>query len=85
MARQAGVRKIKKFETCIASNRFRARIQQDMRDADSVGIRGTPGFFIGTMGSDGMLEGEILSGAQPLENFVSVIEAIRKRRKGQRK
>jgi protein-disulfide isomerase len=81
MAKQAGVRNLKKFEACFKSDRFRSLIQEDMKAASALGITGTPGFFIGSMGADGLLEGEILTGARPIESFVEIIEAVRKRRK----
>ena len=44
----------------------RAMVEDDMKDAQSVGGRGTPYFLI---------NGVALSGAQPVERFVEVIEA----------
>ncbi len=79
IAQKAGVRNLSKFKACTASNRYRSLVSDDMKAADALGIRGTPGFFIGTLGDDGMLEGETLSGAQPLGKFVTVIEKIRAR------
>jgi len=81
LAPKAGVRNLEKFKACTTSTRFRSRVQEDMEAADALGITGTPGFFIGTMADDGLLEGEVMTGAQPVEAFVTMIEAVRARMK----
>lgn len=53
------------FKACVASNRHREAVLADSEEAQSLGISGTPAFVI---------NGVLLSGAQPLENFVSVID-----------
>ena len=53
------------FKTCLASGRHREAVLADSEEAESLGISGTPAFVI---------NGVLLSGAQPLENFVSVID-----------
>ncbi len=77
IARKVGVRNMSKFKACTNSSRYRSLVSEDMKAAAALGIRGTPGFFIGTLGDDGMLEGLTLSGAQPLASFVAIIEKIR--------
>jgi protein-disulfide isomerase len=56
----------KKFDECVAANRFNAAIDRDMDDGASVGVNGTPAFFV---------NGRMLSGAQPLEAFKAAIDA----------
>ncbi|HSC78250.1 MAG TPA: thioredoxin domain-containing protein [Candidatus Acidoferrales bacterium] len=53
------------FESCSASNKYDAAIAKDYAEGEALGITGTPGFFI---------NGRVLRGAQPIENFVRVIE-----------
>lgn len=53
------------FEQCLSSGKHKARVQKDVEEANRLGVNGTPAFFI---------NGRMLPGAQPLENFVSVIE-----------
>lgn len=53
------------FKTCVDSNRHREAVLADSEEAQSLGISGTPAFVI---------NGVVLSGAQPLENFVTVID-----------
>ncbi len=53
------------FTQCMESGKHRARVQSDVELGSSLGINGTPAFFI---------NGRSLSGAQPLEAFVKIIE-----------
>ncbi len=55
-----------KFNTDRASDDVKAEIAIDLADASAVGARGTPFFLI---------NGQPLSGAQPIDAFVTVIEA----------
>jgi protein-disulfide isomerase len=54
------------FDACLQSDRYQAAVQADSDEAQSLGISGTPAFVI---------NGIVLSGAQPLEAFVNVIDA----------
>jgi protein-disulfide isomerase len=53
------------FEQCVSSGTYQAAVQRDVEEATRVGVTGTPAFFI---------NGRLVSGAQPLESFVRVIE-----------
>ncbi len=53
------------FGECLDSGRFRDDVTQDMREGTSVGVRGTPAFFV---------NGRFLSGAQPFEAFAKIID-----------
>lgn len=52
------------FKKCIDDRTHSSEIDQDMEEASSFGITGTPGFVI---------NGRLLTGAQPVENFESII------------
>lgn len=54
-----------KFEQCYDKQATLARVQADMAEGQSVGVSGTPGFII---------NGRLISGAQPFQNFKSVID-----------
>lgn len=69
LASEAGL-DVAAFTACLASGRHRAGIQKDVEDAERLGLTGTPGFFI---------NGRPLSGAQPLEAFVQIIDDELKR------
>ena len=53
------------FDACLAAGRGKAVVQRDLAEGRKHGVTGTPAFFV---------NGLRLSGAQPLEAFVSLIE-----------
>jgi len=63
-AREVGL-DVSLFEQCFTSGSYRAAVQQDVEEGNRLGVSGTPTFFI---------NGRVLSGAQPIERFVQVIE-----------
>jgi protein-disulfide isomerase len=63
-AQEAGL-DVPAFEQCFNSGTYQAVVQRDMEEGTRVGVTGTPAFFI---------NGRLVSGAQPLESFVRVIE-----------
>jgi protein-disulfide isomerase len=54
-----------KFDKCLADKTYAAAVDKDMADGAKVGVTGTPAFFV---------NGRMLSGAQPFENFKEVID-----------
>jgi len=54
-----------KFAGCLTQNTHRDAVQRDLDEATKLGLNGTPAFFI---------NGRPISGAQPLEKFVQMIE-----------
>ncbi len=64
IAQQLGL-DVTSFGACLADGRHRAAIQRDVDEATRLGANGTPAFFI---------NGRMLSGAQPFEAFVQVID-----------
>ena len=63
-----------KFAECVANNDFEDEIQADMSDGQAAGVTGTPGFIVGTLGSDGQVEGVVISGAQPYSSFKAELD-----------
>ena len=57
---------VNSFETCLNSEKYASKVEQSTAEAISLGLRGTPGFII---------NGQLISGAQPFENFKQVIDA----------
>jgi protein-disulfide isomerase len=53
------------FDQCLTSRKHQAAVQKDVEEATRLGVTGTPAFFI---------NGRLVSGSQPLETFVRVIE-----------
>lgn len=54
------------FNECLDSGEMAAEVRKDMTDGSAVGISGTPGFII---------NGQLVSGAQPFSVFQQAIEA----------
>jgi protein-disulfide isomerase len=54
-----------KFNDCLDSKKFEAEVAKDFADGQSYGVSGTPAFFI---------NGRMISGAQPFENFKTIID-----------
>ena len=63
-----------KFLSCVNKKEFEDEIKKDFQDADKAGIRGTPGFVIGTIDKDGKVTGEVIAGAYPYSKFAEIIE-----------
>lgn len=55
-----------KMRSCLESDKFVDDIRQDISDAESVGVQGTPGFILGTKEGG---EGVRISGALPFAAF----------------
>jgi protein-disulfide isomerase len=64
LASEAGL-DVSAFEGCLASGKHKAAIQADLDQGSKLGLTGTPAFFI---------NGRPLSGAQPVEAFVQIID-----------
>jgi len=54
-----------KFDTCLDSGKYEEEVEKDFQDGSVAGVTGTPAFFI---------NGILLTGAQPFENFRAIIE-----------
>jgi protein-disulfide isomerase len=55
----------KKFDECVAHATYAADIQHDLDEGQKLGITGTPAFFV---------NGIVLSGAVPMEEFADLID-----------
>jgi protein-disulfide isomerase len=55
----------KKFKECVAAHKYADYIKKDMAYGEKLGVRSTPTFFI---------NGQLLSGALPIEQFSEVID-----------
>ena len=54
-----------KFNACVDSHKYAAKVESDLRAGQEAGVDGTPAFFI---------NGRLISGAQPFEAFKKVID-----------
>ena len=54
------------FDICLESGKYESKVASDTNEARSLGMGGTPGFLVND---------KIVSGAQPFENFKTIIDA----------
>lgn len=54
-----------KFEQCLSSGKYTQKVQESLNYGQSVGVSGTPAFFI---------NGRMVSGARPFESFKEIID-----------
>jgi len=62
------------FNSCYSSGKFDDRVQQDMQDGIAAGVNGTPGFLV-TWTVNGETKSQLISGAQPFNEFQVQLEA----------
>lgn len=62
------------FKSCLDSEKYKEEVGKDLADAQSSGASGTPTFFIGKTTIDGVIEGTMVVGAQPLASFKAVLD-----------
>jgi protein-disulfide isomerase len=72
LAEEAGLDR-RRFEEDLASARYEETVQRDFTEGQSLGITGTPTFYIND---------QVVVGLQPLEVFEQVIEDARRRAEG---
>jgi predicted DsbA family dithiol-disulfide isomerase len=66
-----------KFSECLSSDRYTDDIRKSMSEAQTLGIDGTPTFFIGTVGPDDDVVkiSARINGTNSYETFASSLEA----------
>jgi protein-disulfide isomerase len=64
-AQDSGVKDMAKFKAGLDAHTFAAKVDKDLAEGKTVGVNGTPAFFI---------NGVSLSGAQPFDKFKAVID-----------
>jgi protein-disulfide isomerase len=69
---------VKKFTACREARESEKKIEQDMAYGQSVGVQGTPHFFIGHLKGGQVVDVQRVNGAQPLANFTQVIDSLLK-------
>ena len=64
------------FRYCLASEKYREALWDDVLAAEKMGIDGTPAFVVGRTTPTGV-DGEVLVGAQPLSEFVKAFAKVK--------
>ena len=60
---------VNKFNDCLDSGKYASKVQADQADGQNRGVQGTPATFV---------NGQLVSGAVPYENFKSIIDQLLK-------
>ncbi len=64
------------FQTCLQEPAQKQEVSKDLTYGQSVGVRGTPHFFVGRVDGGKLVDVKALSGAQPFPSFQSLIDAL---------
>jgi protein-disulfide isomerase len=64
------------FKSCLTDPAAEAKVTRDVADAASLGIDGTPAFFIGRVEGDRVIDAEYVSGAQPFPVFARILDSL---------
>lgn len=65
-----------RFGECLNDPAQSAEIDADFVHGQSVGVQGTPSFFIGRVSGSKLVQVQILTGSQPFATFARVLNAI---------
>jgi protein-disulfide isomerase len=69
--------KLAPFQSCLNSKRYKKHIDNDMKEAQIAGIRGTPAFILGKT-TDNLVSGEFISGTRDFNFYKSRIDKLLK-------
>lgn len=72
LATEAGVKDLKKFNDCLSSGKYAARVASDLASGEAAGVTGTPGSIV--LGPNG--EQELIPGALPYESVKQIVESM---------
>jgi protein-disulfide isomerase len=64
-----------RFAACTTEHRYDAAIAHNAGEAQALGLHGTPAFVIGRV-RDGVLQGWVLLGARPYEDFDAALHEV---------
>jgi protein-disulfide isomerase len=66
------------FQACVKAPEAEKEVTADMAEAASLGVQGTPHFFLGRVKDGAIVDVRRINGAQPLTSFTQVIEELSK-------
>lgn len=64
------------FNACLDSGKYADEIKKDIEDGNKAGVQGTPTFILGQTRETGEVEGPLIRGAQPTDNFKKEIDRL---------
>lgn len=63
-----------KLQSCLTEEKYKAKVDKDIAEANAVGATGTPSFFVGKSTTGNEIDGQIIVGAQPFSAFQAIID-----------
>jgi protein-disulfide isomerase len=72
LAKEAGVRDIKKFDSCVSSGKYAQLVAADLASGEAAGVTGTPGTIV--IGKDGSKQ--LIPGALPYDSVKQIIDSM---------
>ncbi len=72
LAKTAGVRDLKKFDSCVTSGKYAQLVAADEKTGEAAGVTGTPGTIV--IGKDGSKQ--LIPGALPYESVKQIIDSM---------
>jgi len=69
---------VQSFQRCLDSNKYGAKIRQDLAEAQKAGVRATPSFLLGVAEPDGssVKVVKMIAGAHPYTVFKEVLDSL---------
>lgn len=67
---------IQQYSQCLSSPEAREQVDRDMAYGNSLGVRGTPRFYLGKVEGDAIVDVVTISGAHPFEYFDKAIQRL---------
>ena len=65
-----------KFDSCLDSSKYANDIKTSIANGQTVGVSGTPGFFVGTKTGTNKVKGFLVPGAYPYASFDTILKDI---------
>jgi protein-disulfide isomerase len=64
------------FNACLDGGKYGTKVEKNLKDGVTAGVRGTPAFFVGKTRPDDTIEGVMISGAHPFPVFRQAIDRL---------
>jgi protein-disulfide isomerase len=65
-----------RFAQCVSGGMHVGTVQRDQDEGVAAGVEGTPSFILGRTRPDGVVEGTLITGAQPVDDFRQAIDPL---------
>lgn len=75
LAKSVGVNE-SEFDSCYTGKTYQDEIDADKAAGSEAGVKGTPGFVVGILDSDGNVTGKLIAGAYPFDAFQEILDSL---------